>query len=750
MPLTDRILVAAQCATAAAISSLVVLTARAEEPNPPESPTSFVTTLSAADLEERRIVGLDGIAAAIPGISYAPALNSIDTLSLYMRGEGPVAPGQITLDGPVGVYQDGFYIPRLQANTFDLLDLERAEILEGPQGALYGRNTSGGVINLISKAPGGELRFDETADFGNRNSYRVLSSLETPRWHALAAKITLLASSIDGYVKNELATSHDYGSQKQRAARLQLRWDALSNLRADYFLERSNLDSTPEYGSVPPQNGQQLYPGYSYVYYADPNGPMRSTYRPINLALSTSNHTAQGLTLTWHAWPALMVQSLTGYRTMDADEQQDYAEFFGFPMYTADLYRQRQFSQDLRLSGELLGRQLSYIAGASYFKEKGTHANDFIEESIGASAVTRVAAESRSQAVYAQLHWQPDFLGRRVELTAAGRHTRESKDAGRVISSGENVVDPSALNHLSYKKTTPEFSLIYHWTAGISTYARVSTAYQAGGALETAPLGEFSSTAFRPESSTTYEVGLQSALLNDRLRADVTLFDSRRKDVQYALPVDLITNDVLDFQRVSVKGASFDLSATPLHDLTLHASAAYLHSSIDRVDALAGTIFDPAHDTSSPYVVGENINNLFALPYTPKYSGSLASDYTFLHLDRSDVLLHLDYVYRATMFAAAGAGPGVTGGQFDTQPAYGLLNGRITLSQETDWAHRVKFSIWGRNILNRKYYQPAIGYGAGLTSFDTTGSVSTPSGYTARVGAWAEPTTYGIAIKYEY
>jgi hypothetical protein len=149
----------------------------------------------------------------------------------------------------------------------------------------------------------------------------------------------------------------------------------------------------------------------------------------------------------------------------------------------------------------------------------------------------------------------------------------------------------------------------------------------------------------------------------------------------------------------------------------------------------------------SAYVVGQNINSLFTLPYTPKYSGAVAGDYTFVHLDRRDILLHLDYVYRARMFAEAAAGPSVPGSQFDTQPAYGLLNGRITLSEETDWAHHVKVSVWGRNILKRKYYQPAMGAGGGLTSFDSTG---TPVGYTARIGAWAEPVTYGLAIKYEY
>ena len=127
-----------------------------------------------------------------------------------------------------------------------------------------------------------------------------------------------------------------------------------------------------------------------------------------------------------------------------------------------------------------------------------------------------------------------------------------------------------------------------------------------------------------------------------------------------------------------------------------------------------------------------------------------AADYAVAHLDRKDVLVHLDYVYRSRMFADAGAGSAVPGSEFDTQPGYGLLNGRITLTQETDWAHQVKFSVWGRNILNRKYYQPAVGVGLGLTGFDTSSTPAVPAGYIGRAGAWAEPATYGLAIRYEY
>jgi iron complex outermembrane receptor protein len=748
MSFTDLIRAAAKAVPAAAIS-LFAIFAHAEESDPLDNPTKAPALLSTTDLEERGITSLDVIAAAVPGISYTRALNSLSTLSLYMRGEGPVAPGQITLDGAVGLYQDGFYISRLQANTFALLDLERVQVLDGPQGALYGRDTTGGVINLISQAPTGKLNFGESVDFGNRNSYSTLSSLDTPTWHDLAAKVTLLASSIDGYVKNELVNSHDYGSEKRRAARLQLLWDGLSNLRAEYSLERGALDSTPEYVSNPSQNGREILSGY--VYYADPSGPMHSTYRPVNLPLSTSNHTAQGLTLTWRAFSALTVQSLTGYRTMNANEQQDYAEYYGFPAGSVDLYQQHQFSQDLRFSGDLFARQVGYVAGLSYFRERGAHSYDFLLLSNGQSQLTQIDATSRSQAAYVQLRWRPSILGQRLELMAADRYTRDSKDARRSITDNvTDVLESNSPNHLSYNRATPEISLSYRWTTGFSSYVKVATAYQAGGALESAPPNQFASNTLRPETSTTYEAGVRSAFMDDRLRATVAVFDSRRKDVQYALPANVLTDEAFEFQRVTVRGANFELQAAPLRDLTFAARATYLHWSIDRAAALAGTVFDPSTGSGSPYVVGENIKGVFALPYTPKYSASVAGDYTFLHLDRRDVMLHLDYVYRARMFAEAGAGPAIPGALFATQPAYGLLNGRLTMSQETDWSHRLKFSVWGRNVLNRKYYQPALGVGNGVTSFDTSGSAPVQTGYTSTAGAWAEPRAYGLNIRFEY
>ncbi len=740
----DRIPVAATRATAVALG----LMASAAHADPaPDALTQSATVLQQADIENRRITTLADIAAGVPELSSTPALDSLSTLSLYMRGQGPTAAADATLSGAVGLYEDGFYIAPLQANTFDLLDLQRVEVLAGPQGALYGANTTGGVINLISQAPTGKLDFDESMDFGNRNSYRILSAIDLPRWYGLSAKVTGVISGIDGYVKNVLATQHSYGEEKQRAARLQLLWDGLTGLTARYFIERTGLDSTPEYDSAPADNGEVLFSGYTY--YANPRGPMSTTYRPVGLSLSTSNHTAQGLTLKWEVLPALTVESLTGYRTLSAAQFQDYAEFFGYSEVTLDSYREHQFSQDLHFSGDFFERQLSYRVGATYFREIHRHDNDFDFYENSEADLRFVAAATHSQAIFAQLHWRPDFLGRRLELSAAGRRTRESKDAERTIVYNESeLLEEGGLSHISYNRTNPEGALTWHWSDSLSTYAKVATAFQSGGALETAPPDAFQSNTFRPESSTTYELGLKSDFLEHRLQADLAVFDSRRKDVQAVLPVQYDVDQMFDFQSVTVRGASFDLHATPARDLSFTAGGTYLNWTIDKARARAGTVFDPSVSSLSPYTVGENVSHVFSLPYAPRYSASLASDYTFLHLDRRDVMLHLDYVYRARMFTSVGSGPAVPGSQFDTQPAYGLLNGRLTLSQESDWSHRLKFSIWGHNLLNRKYYQPEVGFGGGVEGFVT--GTSTFGGYSSRAGAWAELRTYGINATYQY
>ena len=132
-----------------------------------------------------------------------------------MRGQGVADSMQITSDGSVALYQDGFYISRPQLSTFDLGDVERVEVLRGPQGTLYGRNTTGGAVNLISRKPTGELDFKQELSLGNRDYFRSLSSLNLPDWNGLKSKFTFLYSRKDGVVENLDEFSRDYQEEYQ-------------------------------------------------------------------------------------------------------------------------------------------------------------------------------------------------------------------------------------------------------------------------------------------------------------------------------------------------------------------------------------------------------------------------------------------------------------------------------------------------------------------------------------------------------
>ncbi|MCW5570712.1 MAG: TonB-dependent receptor plug domain-containing protein, partial [Steroidobacteraceae bacterium] len=144
----------------------VVVTAERRESNLQVTPIA-ITAMDAATLVDRGITDLEGIIKATPSMSFTPYPPTANTLTLYMRGSGVQDVGQITIDTAIGLYQDGFYISRGQMVTFDLADIERVEVLRGPQGTLYGRNTTGGAVNLISKKPSGELGFKQELEFGS-------------------------------------------------------------------------------------------------------------------------------------------------------------------------------------------------------------------------------------------------------------------------------------------------------------------------------------------------------------------------------------------------------------------------------------------------------------------------------------------------------------------------------------------------------------------------------------------------------
>jgi iron complex outermembrane receptor protein len=754
----------AQEATAAAANESsnmleeVVVTAQKRSENLQDVPIA-ISALSAADLQARGITDFTGIAESNTSMNFTPYPSSSNELILYMRGQGVADPEQITQDGSVGVYEDGFYIARPQIATFDLADVERVEVLRGPQGTLYGRNTVGGAINIISEKPTGELDFKAEATLGTRDDGRALAVINLPAVQGVAAKITLLATNIDGYVKNPGSGPgyQDFGISRQEAGKLQLRYDQGGPFTADYFFEHYDLQSTPIYYQDPLLDG--VIP--DYVGNGKPN---TTAYTAIPLPLSDSTSNAQGLTLAFKFNDALMFKSLTGYRSLYSNAYQNYAQAFtnpfeyaflgAFSFTTQDVINSNEFTQEFQLIGNV-GDQFDYVFGLYYYREGANHLEDegiaytilpFDEQSS-----RYVVADSKSRAGYGQATWKIPGFDDKLKLTLGARYTHDTKDATRdetatLVGVGVIASEINATNSQTFSKFNPAGTLAYDWTRDLNTYVRIATGYRAGGSSEGAPIGSFGTT-YGPETSTQYEIGLKSYWLDHTLRINAAAFYTDIHDLQMQFNTDPTNLGIVLTQNAgaaTIKGFEWESMYQPIQDLALGFNWTYLDPEIKQVTAIAGTVFDPSVNPDSPYHVGENVAELFRLPYAPRNIFDATADYTFLHANNGGYSVTLNYRYQERQWDSAPTGPAVPDNQLYSIPGHGTLDARLTYSTELPNNKRLKVSLWGKNVTQLHYLQHIIGQGSALAV------PGTPAGFTYQSLAWEPPPTYGVDFSYGF
>lgn len=732
----------------------IVVTAQKSEENLQAVPVA-ISALTQEEMAKLGITSFEGIATTSANINFTPYSGSSNMLVLYMRGQGVIDPGQITTDGSIGLYKDGFYIARPQATTFAFGDTERVEVLRGPQGTLYGRNTTGGAINLITKRPSGEFGFRQELTYGSRDMFRSLSVVDLPSYGNVAAKLSFVKTSIDGYVKNT-GNSHDFSEEAQQAGRVDLRWTASDSVVVDYFFEKGELDSTPVYYENPSFRGLTI----NGVLYPGSTRPPKYTYTDIDLPESTSDSEMHGLTVSWDVNDALTIRSLTGYRALNWDAYQNYADAFAaaplFPVRfeTVDLVGEHQLSQELQFVGSP-NERIRYVGGLYYFEESARHFQNILLPGFGVSTIRSVTAESESKAIFGQATWVAPILNDKLEITVGGRYTEDDRSASRFFSVNGAVFENGALtgatNEQNLSRFTPAVTAAFQWTDDISTYAKYSTGYKAGGSSETGPLGSFNLT-YNPEEVTSYELGLKSYWLDRRVRLNIAAYMSELEDVQLSLPVDPADLSVIqgfNAGKSTADGVELELLYAPTKDLTFNLAYAYLDAEVDEFNALAGTTFDPALNPASPYVVGENAAGAIRMPYAAKDTISAGADWTFATFSKGSLSAHADYRYQSRTYLSSFAGPDVPNSIFFSVPSYGVLNGRLTLEMDLPRGDRARVSLWGRNLTQKEYPAHVIASGGNALPIQS-GPVFTPGGFTSQAIAFAEPRRFGIDFVYEY
>ncbi len=248
-----------------------------------------------------------------------------------------------------------------------------------------------------------------------------------------------------------------------------------------------------------------------------------------------------------------------------------------------------------------------------------------------------VLADSKSRAVFGQATWRPTGFGDRLSLTVGARFTQDDRDATRneidsIVGIGVIASEVNAATDLSFHKFNPAGTIAYAWTPEVSTYARIATGYKAGGASESAAIGSFGIT-FAPEALTQYELGLKSYWLGKTLRINAAAFQSNIRNLQIQLqtdPTNLAIGSIQNAGAATIRGVEWESLYQPTSDLSVGFNWTYLDPKIREVDALAGTVFDPNVNPASPYHVGQNISDLFRVPYAPRNVLDLIADCTFL------------------------------------------------------------------------------------------------------------------------
>jgi len=769
----------------------VVVTAERRQENLQTVPIA-ISAISTDTMIKQGVTDYEGVAETSTAINFTPYPSSSNTLILYMRGQGVADANQITQDGSVGLYEDGFYISRPQAQTFDLADPERVEILRGPQGTLYGRNTTGGAVNIISKKPSGDLDFKFSLDGGSRSFIRALGVMDLPTIAGgLTSKFSVFYSSIDGNVTN--AGGSDYNKEEQRGARAYLRWDTGGIFTADYFFEWGEIDSTPIYYQDPQLAA--VVPGYTPA----TNELASQTWEPLSLPPSDAKYNSDGLILAWKLGSSTTLRLLGYYRGLDTRFTQNYASAFSNPALVPfqglttfngnDVILDNEKTGEAQLIGDL-GKNVNYVLGLYYFDDPASHGENGViniptpapgppfYQPFSELSYRYVTADAISKAAYGQLNWgfAPNW-----SLALGARYTVDNRDASRTYTIDETIsvfipgvgIIPvpinntyNASNSLKFDKFNYNVALSWAITPDVNTYARVATGYKAGGSSEAAPtptaqnpVDGFTQT-FAPENDTSYELGLKTYSFEHRLRTNIALFYTNITDMQLQFnvnPANLAIVQSYNAGQAHYSGAELELQFAPVTDFMFGLNYSYLDGQLTTVTAEAGTIFDPAVNPGSPYKVGQNINFLFQAPYAPKNIATAYFDWTLWHTGVGSLEAAFNYRYQDRQFDTVSTGAGVpNAAQYYSIPAYGVLGGRFIWNFNMSGKQTMKFAVWGTNITNKVYPLHVIGQGSaplvplynGLAP--PFGPVTPQTGYTYQAVAWAPKAIFGAQIIYGF
>ena len=706
----------------------VVVTAEKRSESLQDVPVA-VSAFSADDLLNAGVNGTQALQASTPGLVYN---NTGPTAQPYLRGIGT----RLALNGlesSIATYIDDRYVARSTAAMMDFADIERVEVLKGPQGTLYGRNATGGAIRVISKDVSDELEGSLKLSAGNFDSYSASGTVSIPLTDDFGVRLTALTKKRDGYADNlDSRGSSELDNLDYQAFRTKFRWDmteaTTARLDLNYWTREDNAGN--EQIDVTPGN---LNSGTFLANAAGDTATGIDTDEAATQIDGENDGNEFSAQLRFDSTlGSVDFVSITTYTDYELDWVHDGD---GTSSRRLDVYHfeeSEMFSQEFQLLSDN-DSGTRWILGAYYFTDEHEFEAtiDVADLGLPLLSMSPQTAETTSWALFGQMSWD---LTDATSLTLGGRYTKEKKEVEGRASSRAPInlaVLPQDLEK-EWNEFTPKVTLDHHLTQNAMLYLTYARGFKSGGynyPAVPAPGAE----ALEPEILDMLELGLKSELFDRSLRLNASIFQYDYKDLQVTRAAAstgggaiVTTENAADAE---IMGLDIDLTWLPLENLTLNLGLNYLDSEYEDYAANAKNFKVPGIVASSIAETGMVNFSYDAsgddLLRSPKLSAFVSAEYV-VTLQGATMPLYLAYSYKDDYKFDFVIDPRTS---VLEQDSYGLLNARVSyIPDNADWS----LALWGSNLSDEEYYADVVANGTGI-----------------RAG-WGIPRTYGIDLNYQF
>jgi iron complex outermembrane recepter protein len=724
----------------------LTVTARKREENVQSTPIA-VSAFGERALQERNIQSAADVTGYVPNVQFDSVASESGggaATQIAIRGIGQTD-YVLTVEPGVGIYLDGVYVGKSIGSLLDTVDIERLEVLRGPQGTLFGKNTLGGAIQLVSRRPGTEPELYSEVITGAFDRFDVKTGLSAPINDGLRLRFTGNYQSRDGHVKRMSAvtgqdTGKRQGNKNQLSGRLVTEIDLADNLLATVAIDGSRIDEESAGGVVleADENG-----GFASLYNAAVPGGVclpsagaarfdnplcyNSRYERSLSSRQTTNNNDEAnrseaniwgtsLTLDW-TLDAFSVRSISAYRRVSVDILQELTG----SAYYVDTIGQRigtkQLSQELQLTGDALDDELHFVAGAYYLHEEGEQR--FPVDLTLVQLLTGGAIENDSYAAFSQLTYD---LTEQLSLTGGLRYTHEVRrfNPALQVLRGYDVgwatpipgfanpfagafgppgtpLFPAGWYERTGGSTTPMASLNYLFSDAAMVYVSYTEGFKGGGftmryfppVLPAPGTDPDSIVSYAdPETAVTYEVGLKSEWFGRRLRLNVAGFHTDYDDIQVTYNIDPDgAGPIGNFVPVLSNAASARIRGIELEGSLAATEWLRFDAAVGYIDA-EYTYFSALARANYPGIESAE------LPNTPEWTANIGGTLTFMDHSAGRLALRADYSYRSEQFKEFTNSPVLR------QDAYGVLNAALTYTTaDEQW----QAALGGTNLTDEAY-----------------------------------------------